>query len=115
MLDTRTYVFMDWVAPIANLNSSDTGCLDYETAIQCLTCDLKKNKKQNQKRVFHLKTTSCREYQFKSFTRRVRRGRGIYLKQQSTGLRGVLFRRLCNYKKYILNYRICGRGWKLLA
>lgn len=53
MLDTMTYVFMDWVAVITNLNSSDTGCLDYETVIECLTCDKKKNS------VFHLKTTSC--------------------------------------------------------
>lgn len=42
MLDTMTYVFMDWVAAITNLNSSDTGCLDYETVIECLTCDKKK-------------------------------------------------------------------------
>lgn len=42
MLDTMTYVFMDWVAVITNLNSSDTGCLDYETVIECPTCDKKK-------------------------------------------------------------------------
>lgn len=42
MLDTMTYVVMDWVAVITNLNSSDTGCLDYETVIECLTCDKKK-------------------------------------------------------------------------
>lgn len=65
--------------------------------------------------VFHLKTTSCREYQFKSFTQSFRQGGANYLKKQSIGWRGVLFHMLCNYKKYILNYRICGRDWKLLA
>lgn len=65
--------------------------------------------------VFHLKTTSCREYQFKSFTRSFTQGGVNYLKKQSIGLRGLLFHMLCNYKKYILNYSICGRGWKLLA
>lgn len=42
MLDTMTYVFMVWVAAMTNLNSSDTGCPDYETVIECLTCDKKK-------------------------------------------------------------------------
>lgn len=81
-------------------------------SLSCLACD-KKEKKKNC--VFHLKTTSCREYQSKSFTESFTQGGVNYLKKQSIGLRGVLFHMLCNYKKYMLNYRICGRGWKLLA
>lgn len=42
MQRTLAYVFMDWAAIITNLNSSDTGCRDYETVIVCLTCDKKK-------------------------------------------------------------------------
>lgn len=34
MPDAITYVRVDGVAAITNLNSSDTGCLDYETVIE---------------------------------------------------------------------------------
>lgn len=81
MLDTMTYAFMDWVAVITNLNSSDTGCLDYETVIECLPCDKKKKKNC----VFHLKTSGYQKYKFKLFTQSFTQGGVPYLERQSIG------------------------------
>lgn len=88
---------MDWFAVITNLNSSDTGCLDYETVIECLTCD------KTKRTVHSTWKPPAAKYLCKSFAQSFTQGGVTYLETQSIGLRGVLFQMLCNYKKYALN------------
>lgn len=82
-------------------------------SLSCPTCDKKEKKKRT---VYSTWKPPAAESINPSHSQRGFTQGGVdYLKKQSIGLRGVLFHMLCNYKKYMLNYRICGRGWKLLA